>query len=153
MTSNIGAQFITEHRAFGFSTETTPDSEETSTRKKVLAELKKIFRPELLNRVDEIVVFRRLSREDMQCIAMRLLEGVANRLQALGISVVFSPDAVELVSNEGFDPDYGARPLRRTIQNKIEDLLAEELLNKRISEGDCVECKSAGCNLVISKTH
>jgi ATP-dependent Clp protease ATP-binding subunit ClpC len=153
MTSNIGAQFITERRHFGFATDDSDASQESDIRKRVLSELKKIFRPELLNRVDEVVVFRCLSRDDMQKIALRLLDGVAKRLAAMGISVVFTPDAVELVSKEGFDPDYGARPLRRTIQNRIEDLLAEELLNKRIAQGDSVECKSSGCALVISKTH
>ncbi|MEG1774050.1 MAG: AAA family ATPase, partial [Oscillospiraceae bacterium] len=152
MTSNIGARHITDCKALGFTGGSTPGSEEIRIKKDVLFELKKIIKPELLNRLDEILVFRRLNGADMIQIAARMLGAVKERMAALGIRVEFARETVEMVAKAGFDPDYGARPLRRMIQTKIEDLLAQELLGGRIAQGDQIECVLCDGNLAVRRT-
>lgn len=151
MTSNIGARHITERKPFGFASAAGAEEDEKTIKKSVMTELKQIFKPELLNRVDEIVVFHRLTRENVEQIAENLLAGVRERLSALGIKADFSPEAVREISRQGYDPDYGARPLRRAIQQKIEDLLAEELLSRHIAEGDAIECDLVDQRLVVRR--
>lgn len=143
MTSNIGARLITDKKvSFGFgSPEEEAERDYKRIKEDVLAELKKEFRPEFLNRVDDIIVFSKLTKEDIIEIARRMLKTVEKRLEALDIKVEFTNEAVEAIANEGFDPVYGARPLRRAIQTKIEDSLSEQLLDKTIQNGDSVLCK------------
>ncbi|MEG2174370.1 MAG: ATP-dependent Clp protease ATP-binding subunit [Oscillospiraceae bacterium] len=139
MTSNLGARHLIGRHSFGFMTGEA-GTEEAGIRHDVLAELKKTFKPELLNRVDEIVIFGRLSPSDVAHIASRMLNGVRERLEAKGIEVEFDDDTVQFIAKAGFDPDYGARPLRRAIQSQVEDLLATELLRGNIVRGDVVCC-------------
>ncbi|MCL2489095.1 MAG: AAA family ATPase, partial [Oscillospiraceae bacterium] len=142
MTSNVGARLITEKKQFGFSeTDPTKTSEETQKRIKedVLGELKKAFRPEFLNRVDDTIVFRQLTEQDIEEIARRMLAGLNKRLGEMDMALQVSEEAVKALAKSGFDPVYGARPLRRTIQNKIEDPLAELLLEGKYKAGDTVK--------------
>ena len=140
MTSNVGARLITDKQtSLGFSLSSN-DTDKEKLRETVLEELKKAFKPEFLNRVDDTIVFNKLTNDDIRRIAKNMLENVKARAQALDIEVVFSEDAIAAISDEGFDPVYGARPLRRAIQSKIEDKLSEEMLKGDVKPGEKVEC-------------
>ncbi|MCM1284993.1 MAG: ATP-dependent Clp protease ATP-binding subunit [Acetobacter sp.] len=131
MTSNVGASKITDPKsALGFG----KDSAEDNIEKLVMAELKSTFKPEFLNRIDEIIVFNQLEQEDIEKIAGGMLKNLAKRMKDLNIDLSFTDDAVSAVAKAGFDKIYGARPLRRAIQTKIEDPLSELLLEKKISD-------------------
>ncbi len=138
LTSNVGARQITAGAGrLGFSLRgqgETRTAEEL--RKAVKGELKRVFRPELLNRLDEIIVFRQLERGEIKAIARRLLEEVSGRLSALGVGLAVEEEALEALAGAGFDPDYGARPLRRAIRAQVEDPAAEALLSGALSPGD-----------------
>ena len=141
MTSNVGARLITEKRvAFGF-TESGGDSENKNIKELVTGELKNTFRPEFLNRVDDIIVFLKLDRGQIAQIAVKLLNELAGRLAALGITLKWDDSAVYALADKGFDPIYGARPLRREIQNSIEDGLSEKILDSSVKKGDTVLCE------------
>lgn len=134
MTSNVGARLITESKKLGFGT--LDDNKEKSyeeIKNNVLGELKKSFRPEFLNRVDEIIVFHQLDKEDIKQIVAIMFEEVRKRLSEKNINITITDDAKELLAKEGFDPVYGARPLRRAIQNKIEDKMAELMLEGKVA--------------------
>ena len=136
MTSNVGAGSIVEPKKLGFA----PDSSngDTDMRQNVMDALKQTFRPEFLNRVDEIVIFNKLTDEDIQKIAGLMLREVAGRIKAQGIHITFDDDVIAMLAKEGFDPVYGARPLRRAIVRKVEDSFSEEMLSGSIKEGDRV---------------
>ena len=140
MTSNVGARLITEHRSLGFggAANAADDAGQRRIRDDVMGELKKTFRPEFLNRVDDIIVFRQLTKEDIHEIARRMLTSLDKRLKDMDITVQVTDAAVEAIAAEGFDPVYGARPLRRAIQSRIEDPLAEKLLEGAFQAGDSV---------------
>ena len=141
MTSNVGARLITEKRvAFGF-TESGGDSENKNIKELVTGELKNTFRPEFLNRVDDIIVFSKLDRGQIAQIAVKLLNELAGRLAALDITLKWDDSAVYALADKGFDPIYGARPLRREIQNSIEDGLSEKILDSSVKKGDTVLCE------------
>ena len=141
MTSNVGARFITEKKAaFGFTDSGNTGSDEERTKSEVLTELRRTFKPEFLNRVDDIIVFNKLTNDDIYCIAERMLETLKSRLETMGISISFDKTAVSAVSAAGFDEVYGARPLRRAIQTHIEDKLSELILDGTIKKGDRVIC-------------
>ncbi len=140
MTSNVGARQITEKRSFGFGDSSTVGDEESSRRIRdnVMGELKKTFRPEFLNRVDDTIVFRQLTEEDIRSIAGRMLKSLDRRVSDLEISLEVTDEAIAELARVGFDPVYGARPLRRAIQSRVEDLLAEKLLEGEFRAGDTV---------------
>lgn len=155
MTSNIGARNITDkQKTLGFS-----DGESKSDgikgieeiRTLVMKDLKNTFRPEFLNRIDETIVFHQLSREDIKKIAGNMLEIVAKRLETIGITLSVTPEALEKLAEDGFDPTYGARPLRRTIQSTIEDGAAEKLLDGSLKSGDTAEAVVAEDKIVLKK--
>ncbi len=140
MTSNIGARLITDKKvSFGFTAEES--GEDKNLRDKVLSELKDAFRPEFLNRVDDIIVFNKLSHSEIELIAEKMLQNLKLRLSNLNINAQFHKSAITALADKGFDPIYGARPLRREIQSKIEDALSEKILDGSIKNGDSVECK------------
>ena len=139
MTSNIGARLLGEQTHLGFAFG-SHDARQEEIRKAVLAELKKEFKPEFLNRIDETIVFRQLNREEIERIAKNMLEKLRTRLAGLSIDIRFDETAARRISDDGFDPLYGARPLRRAIQSKIEDRLADELLQGHIKAGDKIVC-------------
>ena len=132
MTSNVGASKITdEKQALGFGQN---DSKTLSIEELVMPDLKQTFKPEFLNRLDDIIVFNQLDENDIKEIARRMLKSLQKRTEALGITLSFTDDAIDELAKEGFDKVYGARPLRRAIQSKIEDRLSELILDKTISE-------------------
>ena len=149
MTSNVGANnIVRQAKPLGFAPQT---DENSNLRGVVLDELKHTFRPEFLNRVDDIIVFSKLTEADIYEIAVHLLTGLAGRLSELGITLHWDNAAVELLAKAGFDPVYGARPLRRTIRSLIEDPLSEKLLEQTVSRGDTIQVSAADGNLVFLK--
>ena len=148
MTSNIGARIITENRLpLGFHSG-EGQSEETM-RLAVTEELKATFRPEFLNRIDETIIFHRLSRENMTEISASMLEGVKERFEKLGISLSVPEESVEWIARRGYDDKFGARPLRRTIQHCIEDAAAELMLDGGMKAGDAVIAEVRGEELKL----
>ncbi len=145
MTSNVGAHLITEpKKSLGFTGDTaeTLDRklEETATRELLMAELRKTFRPEFLNRIDGTIAFHKLTEEDIQKIAVRMLKVLAGRLEGMEIHISFTDAAIQAIAKDGFDPVYGARPLRRAVQSKVEDALAEQMLEGKFKAGSQVTC-------------
>jgi ATP-dependent Clp protease ATP-binding subunit ClpC len=139
MTSNVGARKITDKKiSFGFVE--ADDSGNSDIKASVLEELKNTFRPEFLNRVDDIIVFTKLSNAEIEEIAEKMLIGLAKRLENLNIMLKWEPSVTKALSLKGFDEVYGARPLRREIQSKIEDALSEKILDGSIKNGDTVIC-------------
>ncbi|MBQ7014782.1 MAG: ATP-dependent Clp protease ATP-binding subunit [Clostridia bacterium] len=136
MTSNIGAKNITEQKRFGFAPEEDSFSKtQDNIRNDVMAELKRNFRPEFLNRIDDIIVFKQLNKEDIKQIAVKMTDSVIRRLSDMGISLTVDDSAIELLSEKGFDVIYGARPLRRAIQSMLEDKVAEKMLEGVLTNG------------------
>ena len=143
MTSNVGARLITEKQSsLGFfGGEEKADNDNAKIREAVLGELKKLFKPEFLNRVDDTIVFNKLTENDIQAIAKNLLKNLKKRLNDLDIKAEFDDSAVEAVAKAGFDEIYGARPLKRAIQSNIEDAISEKMLDGSIKSGDIVTCR------------
>ena len=142
MTSNIGSKVIEKGGGglgFEFSGENAEENQYNRIRSLVNEELKQYFRPEFLNRLDEIIVFRQLNREEVKQIAEIMLREVFSRIGEKGITLTVSDAFKERLVEEGFNPAYGARPLRRAVMRLLEDSLAEEVLSGRIKDGDCVE--------------
>ena len=139
MTSNVGARSIVEKHSIGFSNNNDKEQNYEKTKEQVMDELKKTFRPEFLNRLDEIIVFHKLDKDSIFKIASIMLDEVKNRLKQKDIFVDFSNEVIEYIAKVGFDDTYGARPLRRAIQNKVEDYLAEEILDGNIKRQDKVK--------------
>ena len=138
MTSNLGARLITDRKQLGFANkegEVDPKKEYDDIKKEVMAELKKELRPEFINRIDEIIVFHKLNDNDINQIIDIMLKEVVNRLKEQKYDVKFEPDVKEMIAKEGIDKNFGARPLRRTIQNLVEDKLAEEILDGKLVKG------------------
>ena len=136
MTSNAGAKSIINPKKLGFTSDSSVEKSYEDMKKNVMSEIKDIFRPEFLNRIDEITVFHPLSKEDIKEIASKMVEEVSIRVEKnMNIKLSVTEEAIERIANEGFDTKFGARPLRRAIQNKIEDKLAEEVLNGNLQEG------------------
>jgi len=157
MTSNIGAKALTAVGAkLGFSSEERggdPDAETAFQRARdtVMAELRQTFRPEFLNRIDDIIVFRALTQADIQEVARRMLNTVSARMEAMGIHLDASDEAVAELAKEGFDPKYGARPLRRAIQSKVEDAVAEKMLDGTFQNGDTARLTVEDNKLCVTK--
>ena len=138
MTSNAGASSITNARSLGFggSVDTAKDYE--AMKERIMKEVKTLFRPEFINRIDELIVFHALEQQEIQAIASLMLRTVAKRLVDRGITLHYEKDVVQLLAKEGYDPKFGARPLRRAISRMVEDSLSEEILSGRIALGDDV---------------
>ncbi len=150
MTSNVGARKITDKKiAFGFGG--GDDSENNNVKESVLAELKATFRPEFLNRVDDVIVFSKLKKSEIEQIAENMLNNLGKRLKNLNITLVCEDSVKSALADKGFDDVYGARPLRREIQNKIEDALSEKILDGSIKNGDNVICKFVDGNFEFTK--
>lgn len=137
MTSNIGARNIVGDKKLGFAMNSDDKAENDNIKKMVLSEIRKVFKPEFLNRIDDIVVFDMLNKEDINKISKLLLDELCNRaLVNIGIKIKYNDDVLNFISEKGFDQKYGARPLRRAIQNNIEDVLAEYILVNNVKFGD-----------------
>ena len=140
MTSNVGARMITDkQKSLGFAQEHKSQKQE-DIRSLVMGELKKVFRPEFLNRVDDIIVFNKLTQDEIKQIAGKMLETLSKRLAAMDITITFTDAAITAIADKGFDDSYGARPLRRAIQSEIEDVLSEKLLDGEIKANSAVTC-------------
>ena len=144
MTSNLGARLITDKKHLGFtntSDDITEDAQKEyeETKKEVMAELKKELRPEFINRIDEIIVFHKLNDNEINQIIDIMLKEVVNRLKEQKYDIELEPEVKELIAKEGIDKNFGARPLRRTIQNLVEDKLAEEILDGKLNKGKLVK--------------
>lgn len=137
MTSNIGATQIREEKNVGFNVQDIT-KDHKAMQKRILEELKKTFRPEFLNRIDETVVFHSLSKEEIHAIVEIMSRAIVNRLKDQDIQVKITPAAVDVIGKAGFDPEYGARPIRRALQKEVEDRLSEALLGGEIHLGDQV---------------
>ena len=150
MTSNVGAKSISDGRPrMGF----TPDGgdEAQLMRARINEELRRTFKPEFLNRIDETIVFRRLSRAEIRSIAERMLLTVAERFKALGMTLSVPDQVVDFLAERGYDEKYGARPLRRAIRSMIEDKAAELMLTDSLGRGDTVQARIDGNKLILTK--
>ncbi len=153
MTSNVGAERVTAKGGrLGFADQSTRGETRSGEelRGPILEDLKKVFRPEFLNRLDEAIVFRQLSRGETRVIAGRMLEAVAGRMSALGVSLLVRDGALDLLADQGFDPEYGARPLRRLIRAQVEDRAAELFLSGALSAGGWAQVDGADGVLTLS---
>lgn len=154
MTSNLGARKITEKKnGLGFSAEDENKAERDyeTIKAEVMSEVKQAFRPEFLNRVDEMIVFHQLTEDNIKEIAEKMLAQLASRLKDNNIEISFSDEAIAKIAKVGFDPVYGARPLRRAIQNRIEDKAAEEMLEGNIKPGDHTEVDVENDEFIFKK--
>ncbi len=156
MTSNVGAQFIDKSAlAMGFqvkSAEGEHASQYKEISNRVMDSMKKTFRPEFLNRIDEIIVFQQLTREEIRRIVDLMSADLQSRIKAQGMELVINDDTKDYIAKEGYNPSYGARPLRRAIQRKLEDALAEQVLMGNFREGDTIVTVMDGDKIIFDKT-
>lgn len=139
MTSNIGARNIIEPKRLGFVSVEDREKTYADMKKNVMDEVKKLFRPEFINRIDEIIVFHPLTQENIEEISKVMIENLAKRISIhTGIQITLSDEAIKWLAIKGYDKAYGARPLRRTIQSEIEDHMSEKILEGKIQEGNNV---------------
>lgn len=152
MTSNIGgSQIVSGKRSLGFVDSKDSNIEFKEMKEKVIEEVKKTFRPEFLNRIDEVVVFHKLTEDHIRKIIEILLKDIRKRLSEKGILLELSKSAKDFLVQEGYDPAYGARPLKRAIQRHIEDPLSEELLKGKFKENDTIVCSYENGKIVFKK--
>jgi ATP-dependent Clp protease ATP-binding subunit ClpC len=141
MTSNIGARLINREQGIGLRNAQQVDEDARgyeSMKGKVTEEMKKVFRPEFLNRIDEMIVFHALTSNEINQIVHLMLARVKTQVRQQNMDLEVSDEAMMLMAKEGFDPTYGARPLRRAVQRMVEDPLAEEILMGNFKEGDTI---------------
>jgi len=155
MTSNAGARNITERRTkLGFETgsEGGEKAEYEQIREAVMDEVKRLFKPEFLNRIDETIVFHKLGKEDIREICAKMLDHVRTRMEAVGIALTVEDPAIDLLAEKGYDPIYGARPLRREIQGSVEDEVAEMMLEGKIKDGQAVTVTAEDGKIKVAPT-
>ena len=152
MTSNAGAQRIVDPKKLGFSNVENAESEHKDMKNNVMEEIKRMFKPEFLNRIDDIIVFRALSKEDVKGIAALMLKELKSRLaKQMDITLTYGDTVKNFIFEKGYDKKYGARPLKRAIQNNIEDSLAEEILSGKIQASDKVSMTVVDGKVVFTK--
>ena len=152
MTSNVGATSIRKQNVLGFAIASEEEKEEYDRMKEtILEELKRTFRPEFLNRIDEVIVFHSLKEDDVKEIVQLMIKDLEKKLKRLNINIEVTDDTIDYISNKGFDPVYGARPLERTITKMIEDQLAEEILKGSVSKEDNIIIDFKNNNLIFDK--
>ncbi|MDE6357290.1 MAG: AAA family ATPase, partial [Eubacteriales bacterium] len=140
MTSNVGARSITENKKLGFSASEDEKSKYEDMKKNVMDQVKKTFKPEFLNRIDDILVFHTLNKDEVKQISGIMIKELLDRIKEnLDVNLEITEDAIDKIIDLGYDSSYGARPLRRAIQTNIEDLFAEKMLEEEFSRGDSVE--------------
>ena len=150
LTSNVGAGEISSSKPLGFLFD-TGNTEKNETKERMMRALRATFRPEFLNRVDEVIIFNSLSKENIANIAKLMLDEVSLRCKEIGISLSFSPAVAELLAQKGFDANWGARPLRRTVMRLVEDTLSTELLEGKFAAGDKVEATAQDGKILFLK--
>ena len=153
MTSNIGAKQIADRQQLGFTpSEDNFERTQKTIRGDVMDQLKRTFRPEFLNRIDDIIVFSQLNKDNIKEIAGRLVKSVSNRLSTLGITLTVDSSALDILADKGFDISYGARPLKRAIQSLIEDKIAEKMLEGSVKNGDSITAFASEDKIDFKKT-
>ncbi|MBQ9609318.1 MAG: ATP-dependent Clp protease ATP-binding subunit, partial [Lachnospiraceae bacterium] len=139
MTSNAGAQRIIDPKTLGFSSGNDAERDHDDMKKGVMDEIKQIFRPEFLNRIDDIIVFRTLTKDNIKSISSLMLRELKERAKKqMEITLTYGDTIKNYIFDKGYDKKFGARPIKRTIQNEIEDKLAEEMLKGNVKQGDRV---------------
>ena len=152
MTSNVGAKNAVENKRLGFTAASDKERDYEDLKRMFNDEVKKMFRPEFINRIDDIIVFHQLDEENVKDIAKIMIKQVSERVKAsMGISMDLNKAALEEVSKQGFDPAFGARPLRRVIQTKIEDLVAEAILAGTVKSGDIIKVEFSKNDFIVKK--
>ena len=151
MTSNIGANMIVNKNKLGFLEKITDEVEYENIKKDVIQEVKKTFKPEFINRIDDIIVFQKLNNEDLKKITRNLLTKVSDRLQKQNIKVEFDESVNNFILFKLENNSYGARPLKRIIQNDIENKLVEEFLDNNIQSGDIIKINCEDNQVIINK--
>ena len=149
MTSNLGAAGASSVGSLGFTSSRTATSDDAKQR--MLSALKQAFRPEFINRIDEIVVFDQLGENDIRRIASLMLEDVRKRVSAMDIEITFEDEVVAKLAKEGFDPTYGARPLRRAIVRLVDDAISNALLEGKLQRFDKAVCRLDNDRIVVEK--
>jgi ATP-dependent Clp protease ATP-binding subunit ClpC len=148
ITTNVGAELLKKQTSLGFGAAKLDESHE-GMRDKVMEETKRVFKPEFLNRLDDIIVFHSLSKEDLEHIVDLEVRKVIDRLKAKDITVVLEADAKEFLISKGYDPQYGARPMRRAVERYLEDPVAEEILRGSYKPGQELRVAREGEKLVF----
>jgi ATP-dependent Clp protease ATP-binding subunit ClpC len=151
LTSNVGAETIRKNTTIGFSVGANNEENYERMREKIMDEAKKAFRPEFLNRLDDIIVFHSLNREDLVEILDLEIHKVMGRLKAKNIQLVLDTKAKDFLVEKGYDPIYGARPMRRAVERFLEDPLAEEILRGKFQENVPINVGVEGDKLVFSQ--
>jgi len=155
MTSNVGADMIKRQSSVGFALKRSEEVEEKlgydEMRKKLMDALRRVFRPEFINRLDSVIVFRSLNKDDIKQIVNLELSKVAARLEEHQIVLQPTAEALEKLADMGFDPEMGARPLRRAIQHKVEDPLSDQLLSGDFEDKDIIVVEVEGDDVVLKR--
>jgi ATP-dependent Clp protease ATP-binding subunit ClpC len=152
MTSNVGASLLQRQTSMGFAAAAADPNDSDKMREKVLEESKRVFKPEFLNRISDIIFFRPLNKTDLVKIVDIELAKFTNRLSERKITLDFTPAAKELLIEKGYDEKYGARPLRRAVENYLEDPLAEAILRGDVKDGEPVTVDREGNKLVFKQS-
>ena len=153
MTSNVGAEILQRNTSMGFGIEDNAENEYEKIREKILDETKRVFKPEFLNRLNELVIFKSLGREDMKAIVELELRNVSDRLKQQDLTFDFSEEAKSFLIEKGYDEKYGARPLRRAIERHLEDSLAEVILSGEIKPGEVIRVDVVDDHLRFEQDH
>ena len=152
MTSNTGAQKIVAPKLLGFTAVESEEETYKNMKGNVMEDVKEMFRPEFLNRIDEIIVFHSLSKENVREIVEIMINNISKRTtESMNLSISADTEALDYLLDKGYDKVYGARPLRRTIQNEVEDLIADEYLSGKIKYGDSIELLMDDGKLIFKK--
>ncbi len=155
MTSNVGLSTIRKQRTLGFAIEgeNQKRDEYEKMKENVMEELKRNFRPEFLNRIDDTIVFHSLDQEHIHEIVKLMVKGVEDRLEKLNIHLEIKESAMEHIAEVGYDPQYGARPLKRAIQKLVEDKISEEMLRSTVKEGDRLDLVFEEGEMMLTKKY
>ncbi len=151
LTSNVGASELAGAKSLGFTSGKASESDDKARRDRMMGALKSTFRPEFLNRIDDIIIFNSLAQEDIEAIALLMLEDVIKRIEEIGIHIRFDASVPALLAKEGFDQNYGARPLRRAVVRLVEDAVSTEILEGRMHAGDSVSARAEDGKLIFEK--
>jgi ATP-dependent Clp protease ATP-binding subunit ClpC len=154
MTSNVGSDLIRKETALGFNVKVEEAQkaadQHAKMKEKVLNAMKNVFRPEFINRLDATVVFHALTRENIRLIVENEIKGIERQLNAKGVKLEMTVEALDWIGEKGYDPVFGARPLRRVIQNELQDRVSEALLEERFTAGDTVKIDVQNGEIVLT---
>ena len=151
MTSNVGAELISNKRKLGFENSISSETEYKDIKKDVMQQVKNTFKPEFINRIDDIIVFQKLNDNDLKNITKMLLDKVRERMQKQDIYVNFDESVEEFIVSKLENNNYGARPIKRIIQNTIENKIVEDYLDNKIEKGDNIKIACIDDELIINK--